>query len=221
MTGRGKEIVEARGSGGIKTVAKPDRFPHDFYPTPESAAMAFVIAEEWRLRDFPLIWEPAAGDGAFVDVLEREGLKVHASDKIDRGRGYQIQPLEAFRTAPAKAMATNPPFSLCNDLTWLRSWDLLQLDYMALLLPLEFFASDRGVQIYDQMPPQRRYEMGWRVDFKAMGNPVSNHQWAVWDRKFTGTRCAIRTVPRPFGTLNVPTSDLPAPESPQQELSFG
>ena len=44
------------------------------------------------------IWEPAAGDGAIVRVLEAAGRRVIASDIADYGAGY---PLADYLTAPA------------------------------------------------------------------------------------------------------------------------
>ena len=210
-------VLESRGSGSLKLRDRAERAENDYYPTPPAATLAFLLAEEPRLRRFPLIWEPAAGHGAMVDVMAAEGYRVHASDLVDRGRGFEVRGIRAFERAPAPAMVTNPPFLLANDGTWIWEYVRLRLDYMALLLPLEFFATRRGYALFQGNPPARLWQLGWKVDFTGGGSPVSNHQWAVWDRERAGLGTVVDVLARPPGVSNVPP-EIEAPLSAQSLL---
>ena len=79
------------------------REPDEFYPTPPEPIRALLHAEMERLNDFDLIWEASAGDGALVREMEAVGLRVHASDLVDRGCGAEIKDFYAFTKAPSKA----------------------------------------------------------------------------------------------------------------------
>lgn len=199
-------------SGGIMNVAPEDRRAADFDPTPPSATAAFALEEASALSAFPAVWEPAAGDGQMVDVLRRLGVPVRASDLVDRGRGFErLDFLRPDGRPRSRAVVTNPPYSLCNDGSWFaaaRDWGL---DYMALLLPLAFFATRRGLDMFRADPPSRLLLLSWKVDFKAQGAPPGNHHWAVWDRAAPRDGCRVRVLARPEGFANTPRLDAPRP----------
>lgn len=155
----------------------------DFYPTPPEPTQAFLKAEGARLADFPLIWEPAAGGGAMAEQIMRAGHKVYCSDLIDRGYGANIKNFYDFKTAPSKAIVTNPPFQECHgDPAWVRhALDKLGVEYMALLLPLAWPGAKERSALWAQHPPARVYLMRWRIDWTGQGaSPVTN-AWFVWD----------------------------------------
>lgn len=164
------------------------RESHDFYPTPADVTRSILLAERSRLFDFPLIWEPAAGDGAMVREMRAIGLKVHGSDLIDRGAGFEIKDFFAFTSAPAPAIVTNPPFAPCNqDPGWIRhAMGRLGAEYMALLLPVTWTGAAGRAALWADYPPARIYIMRWRIDFTGQGaSPVTN-SWVVWDRQHQG-----------------------------------
>ena len=65
-------------NGGFKPTMKrfADLEGPDFCPTPEWATHALIDNEAFA----GTIWEPACGDGIMVQVLERTGCPVEASD---------------------------------------------------------------------------------------------------------------------------------------------
>ncbi len=156
----------------------------DFYPTPPEPTRALLHAERGRLAEIGHIWEPAAGDGAMVREMESLGLGVTASDLIDRGCGAEIQGFYSYQAAPSKAIVTNPPFNECNTGEWIRhALGRLGVEYMALLLPLNWTGASTRGGLWSEYTPARVYIMRWRVDFTGQGaSPVLN-AWYVWDGK--------------------------------------
>lgn len=60
-TGKKPKSVKVLLDGQVVETAGLAREKNDFYPTPAEPTRAFLNAELQRLRDFPSIWEPAAG----------------------------------------------------------------------------------------------------------------------------------------------------------------
>lgn len=190
-TGKTAKPVATRLLDGTYTKADGlKREKDDFYPTPPEPTRALLHAEGARLRDFPVVWEPAAGDGAMVRELEAVGLNVVASDMVDRGCGAAIQSFYDFtpENAAGRAIVTNPPFSECNrDPGWVRhALETLGVDYMALLLPINWLGASGRAALWAQFPPARVYLMRWRIDFTGQGAPPMLNGWFVWDRAHEG-----------------------------------
>jgi len=142
------------------------------------------------MLDFPVVWEAAAGDGAMVRQMRDYGLTVVASDLVDRGCGATISSFYDFTsdTALAKAIVTNPPFNLCNaDPGWVRhALSTLGVDYMALLLPVNWMGAVTRGALWAQFPPARVYLMRWRIDFTGQGAPPMLNAWFIWDKAHEG-----------------------------------
>ena len=188
-TGKKSKPVAVRLLDG--TYSKADgleRESADFYPTPPEPTRAFLSAEIDRLRDFDTIWEPACGDGAMVRELEACGLTVFASDLVDRGCSAEISSFYDFRTPRALSLVTNPPFAECNkDRGWIRhALETLGVEYMALLLPINWVGAVGRASLWAQHPPSRVYIMRWRIDFTGQGAPPMLNAWFVWDAKHSG-----------------------------------
>lgn len=167
----------------------PAREKDDFYPTPPEPTRALLAAESQVLRGFGSVWEPAAGDGAMVREMQAFGLAVHPSDLVDRGYGAQIRSFYDFTPgdAPARAIVTNPPFAECNTGDWIRhAMGVLDLDYMALLLPFGWPGAASRAALWARHPPARVWLMRWRIDFTGAGAPPMLNAWFVWDRAHTG-----------------------------------
>lgn len=161
----------------------------DFYPTPPEPTRAIIKAEYHRLRDFDLLWEPAAGNGAMCQELERAGLRTYASDLVDRGYQAKIMSFYDFQVPPAKAIITNPPFKECyTDNGWIRhALETLGIEYMLLFLPLNWVGSakERG-KLWAEHTPARIYVMRWRIDFTGQGASPLLNAWYCWDKKHKG-----------------------------------
>lgn len=179
---------------------KLERAENDFLPTPPEPTRALLAAEYPRLKCFNKIWEPAAGDGAMVRELRNCGFEVVASDLIDRGCGAVIRDYYDFKTAPAKAMFTNPPYTECNWRDGKGGWiahalENLKLEYMALLLSWNWPAAGGLAELYAKYPPARVYLMRWKIDFTGQGAPPMLNAWFVWDTKWQG-ETALRMLDR-------------------------
>lgn len=164
-----------------------EREKDDFYPTPPEPMRAFLHAEMSRLRDFPVIWECAAGDGAMMREMDAAGLCAVGSDKVFRGNGaVVIKDFYEFKTPPARAILTNPPFGECNNGAWIRhALEVLAVDYMALLLPLNWVGAITRAALWSEHPPARVHVMRWRIDWTGQGANPSVNAWFVWDNAAT------------------------------------
>lgn len=187
-TGNAAKAVPVLQLDGSFAKGEAVREAADFYPTPPEPTRALLSAEGDRLTEFGGVWEPAAGDGAMVRELMAIGLMVYASDLIDRGCGAQIQSFYDYHDAPLKAIVTNPPFAECNaDPGWVRhALEHLGVEYMALLLPINWLGAAGRAALWAQFPPARIYLMRWRIDFTGQGAPPMLNAWFVWDKEHEG-----------------------------------
>jgi hypothetical protein len=161
----------------------------DFYSTPPEPTRAFLSYERDRLKVFPSVWEPAAGDGAMVREMKACGLSVTASDLVDRGAGAEILSFYDYAAAPAPAIVTNPPFNECNSGRWItHALEVLGVEYMALLLPFNWPGAESRAGLWAKHTPARVYLMRWRIDFTGKGAPPMLNAWFVWDGSVKETR---------------------------------
>ncbi len=190
-TGKKSKPVAVRLDGGeIVKAAALEREPDEFYPTPVEPTRAFLHAEIDRLREFPCVWEPAAGDGAMVREMEALGLNVQKTDLVDRGCGAMIADFYSFTRGP-RAIVTNPPYDQCGwgngKARWLKhALDTLDVEYMALLLNWNWPGAGGLGPFYSKHPPARVYLMRWKIDFTRQGAPPMLNGWFVWDRQWRG-----------------------------------
>lgn len=203
-TGKRSKPVKVRDliTGEITTAAALERAADDFQATPPDPTRSFMHVEGDRLRDFKVVWEPAAGDGAMVREIRALGFDVFASDLVDRGCGATIRSFYDFdlTDAPSLAIVTNPPFAEVNwkhgKARWLyHALDAIEASYMALLLPLGFPAAAGLADLWHRHPPARIYVMRWRIDFTGQGAPPATNAWFVWDKTWQG-ETAFRVLDR-------------------------
>ncbi len=197
---KSKPVVQRQLDGTFEKVEQLERETDDFYPTPPEPTRAFLHAEIERLRDYDLIWEPAAGDGAMAREFEALGFDVFTSDIVDRGCGAVIQSFYEWKDPIAPAIITNPPFSECGwgngKARWLKhSLDVLEVEYMALLMNWGWPGAGGLKHFWAQHPPARVYLMRWKIDFTGQGAPPMLNAWFVWDRKHKG-ETVLRTLDR-------------------------
>lgn len=191
-TGKKSKPVAMRNlDGSYTTVDAREREKDDFYPTPPEPTHAFLHAEIDLIRSYGKVWEPAAGDGAMVREMQTLGLDVVSSDLIDRGCGAEIRSFYDFDAPPARAIVTNPPFGECGwgngKARWLKhALDVLDVDYMALLLSWSWPGAGGLAPFYAAFPPARVYLMRWKIDFTGQGAPPNLNGWFVWDKAWRG-----------------------------------
>ena len=188
---KSKPVAQRLLDGSYATVDGLERESDDFYPTPPEPTRAFLHAEIDRLRAFPGIWEPAAGDGAMAREIAAIGLPVVMSDLVDRGCGAVIRSFYDFKLGLAPAIITNPPFSECNARDGQGRWiwhalDALGVEYMALLMNWGWPGAGGHSALWQAHPPARVYLMRWKIDFTGQGAPPMLHAWFVWDRAHQG-----------------------------------
>lgn len=191
-TGKSSKPVPVRLLDGTYEKADSlEREKDDFYPTPPEPTRAFLHAEIDRLRDFGTVWEPAAGDGAMVREMEALGLRVVATDLVDRGCGAEIRSFYDWSFPAAGAIVTNPPFAECGwgngKARWLKhALENLGVEYMALLLNWSWPGAGGLGPFWSRFPAARVYLMRWKIDFTGQGAPPMLNAWFVWDSNHQG-----------------------------------
>lgn len=188
---KSKPVVQRQLDGSYERVEHLEREKDEFYPTPPEPIRALIAAERSRLANFPMIWEPAAGDGAMMRELEALGMASVGSDIVDRGCGAEIQSFYDYNQPLAPAIVTNPPFAECNWRDGRGRWiehaiGVLGVEYMALLLNWSWPGAGGLAPLWQSMPPARVYLMRWKIDFTGQGAPPMLNGWFVWDRAHCG-----------------------------------
>ena len=191
---KAKPSAVPQPDGSVIMVDQLDREKHDFYPTPPEPTRALLRAEADRLRDFPVIWEPACGDGAMAREIRAAGHKCVGTDLVPRWKGegdFRIANFMAVTKPEAPAIVTNPPYYLVNWRDGKGGWithalDVLGVEYMALLLSWSWPGAGGLGGIWTKSPPARVYLMRWKIDFTGAGAPPMLNGWFVWDRRHIG-----------------------------------
>ena len=155
----------------------------DAYWTPAEATYSLLALELVP----HCVWEPAAGSGAIVRVLEKAGHTVIASDIVDYGAGYQLNDyLTAAPPLGIEGEVTNPPFRLAEAFA---RKALTEVPYVALLLRMNFLESTRRLPFFRAHPPARVWISSRRLPmmhrFGWTGPEASSNHcfaWFVWDR---------------------------------------
>jgi hypothetical protein len=161
----------------------------DLYQTPRVAIEALL-----RVESIPAtVWEPAAGRGAIVRVLEAHGHTVITSDIHQYGfhltfcRDFL---LETELPAGVECIMTNPPFNIAEPFIE-RALQLCPI--VVMLLRLAFLESERRCGLLEnrglarvhvfrkRLPMMHRDEWAGRKANSGMA-----FAWFVWDRAHVG-----------------------------------
>jgi hypothetical protein len=174
-----------------------ERRDKDFYPTPRWCTHALMA----RVPFGRTILDPAAGDGAILDVvaeweLEKGGRFNRLGIELDRLRaenarasGHTILNDDALSvTWPwCDAVVTNPPYSLASEFVSRFISQMTDSDTGALtckgafLLPLSFLGSD-GRASFHRGFPSNVYVLPRRPSFTGDGQTDSEvYAWFVWE----------------------------------------
>jgi len=152
----------------------------DFYPTEPYYPKKLLQLE----RIDGTVLEPAAGDGAMVNVLKAAGLDVTGQDYKDYGGGF---PLVDFMFFDEKGtydnVITNPPFSLFTEFA---SKALgVARKKVALIYYPGGMCSYKVSTFLKAHPPKVVYLLVKKMTVN--GKPsIFNHCWIVWDKEYTG-----------------------------------
>jgi hypothetical protein len=169
--------MSQRGSGY-------ERQDRDQYETPEWVTEALL--PHIHITPDDLIWEPAAGTGKMVRVLEKAGLKVNSSD-IAGDVPIDFLTVEDHQCS---AIITNPPYALAQEFIEhalrLTKWcDGL----VAMLLRTDFDHAVRRQHLFGKCAQfARKVVLTKRIVWFDGPNaaPSFNHAWYVWSWKHSG-----------------------------------
>jgi hypothetical protein len=145
------------------------------------------------------VWEPAAGGGHIVEVLQRHGCLVYASD-VDTRDYPQADTVNFLTEVPAAvvldppdAIITNPPYK--DDLAEMfcrRALEYKDIPLVAMLMRSDF---KHAVSRVDLWKPPFAFEVcllgrprwdAWYDGVKAKSSGMHNYSWYVWDRRWDG-----------------------------------
>ncbi len=201
MGHRSKPKVQLQLDGSILKVEKVERTEDDFTPTPPEPTRALMHYERDRLKNYPVLWEAACGDGRMMRNLEEDGHKVIGSDLRDRGCGAIIKDFFDFKEPLSPAIVTNPPYDKINERDGKGAWiyhamDVLKIEYMAVLLNWSWPGAAGLGDLWQTHEPARAYLMRWKIDFTGEGAPPMLNAWFIWDRKAPPGRCQLLMMDR-------------------------
>ena len=188
-------MTELGGIGKLNHACQTGRHRHadralDLYETPRVAIEALLNVE-----NLPhIVWEPAAGRGAIVNVLRDRGHAVFASDIVEYD-SFALHFVADFLTltlAPigCDAIVTNPPYQRATEFAR-HALDLVPR--VCLLLRLAFLESirrtdileDRGlarVHVFRRRLPMM-HRAGWSGPRASSAVPFA---WFCWNREHRG-----------------------------------
>jgi hypothetical protein len=162
----------------------------DLYETPTVAVHALLRTE--KLPE--ILWEPACGRGAIVNVLRGAGHKVYATDLVDYGLDDAESRVDFLMEHDpgfcVGAIVTNPPFKLADQFV---RHALLLCPRVVMLLRLAFLESERRrailengwlarVHVFRNRLPMMHRD-GWDGPRATSATPFA---WFVWDRAHRG-----------------------------------
>lgn len=153
---------------------KGNRRELDFYPTPPEVTIALM---DFLKLDKCIIWEPACGNNAMVDVLKSYGHEVIATDIIT-GVDFLKESINC------DAIITNPPFDI-SDLFIKKATK--EANIVAFVLKSQYWHAKKRCELFYDTPPSYVLPLTWRPDFLYQerhngkkGAPTMEVAWSVW-----------------------------------------
>ena len=164
-----------------------------------------VLLNSWDMPE-GRVWEPAAGRGDVVEVLQNFGFDTYASD-IDMSEYLGPDPcaelnfLDRFMTRDVvpfdiNSVITNPPYKgKLADQFVAQALELMengQIEMAAFLLRAEWNAAKKRARLFDhefyagEIVLRRRPRWDWWYTEKSEHGPRHNFSWFIWDNKTAG-----------------------------------
>lgn len=156
---------------------KRGRRKNDWYPTPPGTTRALIpVLKE---SNWPKsIWECACGDGRMSQELSVAGFSVVSTDIAPRMYGKKLDLLTTTKPL-GRSVVTNPPFKFADEFI-VHLLGILGIEYVALILPMQFWNAKSRVAIFNQWRPALVLPMTWRIDNTGEGRPTMSNMWCVW-----------------------------------------
>lgn len=170
--------------GSITNGTSKDRDEHDFYETPQQFTRELLK----RCKFHNKVWEPAAGRGAIVEVLEDAEYDVLSTDIVKRG---PIVRQRNFLTTDApcdRDIITNPPFKLL--VPFLTHAYKLCHQKFAMVMPISGLNSSKRYQAAWSFMPVSQIILSGRYQhissYRGMIPSQFTHIWVVVDKGHEG-----------------------------------
>lgn len=203
----------------LSSGAKADRHPHDWYVEQLWVVRALMAHIEFD-HDMA-IWDPACGLGTIPEAFTAAGYMCQGTDIAYRGLrdvlwfgqhdflGDQVHMMEHWSLLGS--IVSNPPFSYREDIAekFVRRALILARDYVAMLLPLKWRASEKRFQFFEDHPPAQilvfcdRPSMppGDKLDaldekgrHTAWARGKVDYAWFIWTPRQPATPTIIRSI---------------------------
>ncbi len=174
-------------------MAREQRKPVDFYPTPISVVTA-MIDRFLSLKECPVntVWEPCSGDGRIATELRRAGIDVIETD-IMSGEDFF-----AFDTVLSSVVITNPPFKHIRE--FIDHAFSIGVTDMALVCNERLWACNKGQDQFKRHKPDIFANMSWREDYLGKGgSPDRALAVAIWLTSQQNHHCEYEIWSRPDG----------------------
>lgn len=176
----GKPVsIGAVMTGGAFTRQR-ERQENDWYPTPPQVTHGLL--NHFKIKKMGDIWEPCAGNGAIMDVLNSRlpSSKVWAHDIAPQREDIVQANFLEIEKPPGDdvTIITNPPFNLAEK--FIRHGFEIGVKRQAMLLKSTFFHASRRTKLFEQYRPSHVLPLNWRVDFMNLGRPTMEVSWFCW-----------------------------------------
>lgn len=168
-------------------VRSVDAEPNDYYAT-EPRAVELLLEQE---QFYPVILEPACGEGHISKVLEAHGYKVISTDLVDRG--YGVGGVDFFSLEDKNSdvdIVTNPPYKFAKEFVEKALDHVAPGRKVAMFLKLTFLEGQGRRDLFRNNPPQTVYvssarlQCGKNGDFS--GTSMVAYAWFVWRKGYPG-----------------------------------
>jgi hypothetical protein len=167
-----------------------DRQPLGQYFTPTWCTEALLSQVQLR----GAIWEPAAGRGDMVSVLEGAGHRVIASDIVGADLGcIGAEPIDFLAATSlldgVTSVVTNPPYDqIKRFIEHALSLTRDRQGMVAMLARCEFDSAAGRKHLFDRSPFITKVVLTKRPKWSDMdiASPRHNFAWFVWDWHHTG-----------------------------------
>jgi hypothetical protein len=162
-----------------------ERREGDFYETPEWCTEVLLREEKFE----GLVWEPACGNNAIMNVLARNILAGENNTFI-WGTDINQQPYQNFLEFTPKRtiqhIVTNPPYSHAEE--FVRRALKIAEDKVALLLRNEWDCAKKRTDLFTGNGFYKKIVLTKRPRWikGSTGSPRHNYAWYIWKRGYHG-----------------------------------
>lgn len=161
-------------------IARKKKDPLDFYETPPEAIHAICD----RVAFSGLILEPAAGNGAIVEVLRGYHYQIMCSDIVQYG--FPLDAVGDFLTWPDYVtvdwVVTNPPYNQAE--AFVRKALEITTKGVAMLMRLAFLEGQKRYKMFveEHLNPTDVYVFSNRITCDPDGVAQVCFAWFIWDK---------------------------------------